>query len=123
MTAELSREHLALVASLYARAMAERRPPAPAIAEHFARPVVTVHRWIAKAREQGFLPPTRKGLASGDQGLVPVLAAELGLSESVLLAALHKHRLGLKRRVLIENHEPGSPEDLAARKRFAPEQE
>lgn len=118
MKTDLTPEHLALVAGIYSRALSEGRPPAPAVAEHFGRPVVTVHRWIARARQQGFLQPTRPGLASGDDGLAPLLAVELGISEANLLAALYKHHLGLRRRVRIENYEPGSPEDLATRKRF-----
>jgi transposase len=101
MSIKLSDQHLIQVATLYSRAMSDQRPPAPVIAEHFGRPVATVHRWVAKARERGFLPPTRPGLASGDEGLAPVLAAELGIKTSALLAALSKHsmRLGVRRGV------------------------
>jgi hypothetical protein len=93
---DLTPEHLALVAAIYSRALSQGLAPAPAVAEHFSRPVTTVHRWIARARAHGLLSPTRQGLASGDEGVAPILAAELGIPEADLLTAMRKHRIGLR---------------------------
>jgi hypothetical protein len=49
------------VAVAYGRAMAEKRAPAPAIAEVVGVPVPTVRGWIARAREAGYLAPGRRG--------------------------------------------------------------
>jgi hypothetical protein len=54
-------EFLQQVAVAYRRAAAERRKPAPVMAEEARVPIRTVHGWITQARKQGYLPPGRKG--------------------------------------------------------------
>lgn len=49
------------VAEVYARAAAEGRNPAPAIAEAAQVSPRTVHKWIATARRRGIMPPGQQG--------------------------------------------------------------
>lgn len=59
----LTDEFLKRIASAH-RYFAARGPaPAREIAERANVPVRTVHRWVLKAREKGFLPPARRGRA------------------------------------------------------------
>lgn len=90
----LTREHLAEVADVYAKALAAGTRPAVAVAERWNVSGGTAHRWAHRARAEGLLAPTRQGLASGDEGLRSVfasMAAELGVGESALRASLRKY--------------------------------
>lgn len=51
------------IGALYAKAAVRSDRPAADLAEANDVPVKTVHRWVAKARELGFLAPGRKGRA------------------------------------------------------------
>lgn len=59
----LTDDHLRAVVAMYKQALKEGDPPTRTIADemHVARP--TASRWVAKARERGFLGPAMRGRA------------------------------------------------------------
>lgn len=59
----ISEEFLRELATMYLWLVGEGLPPAPEIAQQTGAPVGTVRRWIANARQRGFLPPGRAGRA------------------------------------------------------------
>lgn len=63
----LGPEHLALVAEVYARAVASgRRDPTKAVSERWpGTPHSTAAKWVRRARDLELLQPTTKGKASG----------------------------------------------------------
>lgn len=56
-------EFLENLAAMYRWAVASGKAPAPVIAESAGVPASRVHRWVAQARQRGFLPPAIKGKA------------------------------------------------------------
>jgi hypothetical protein len=61
---QLTPEFLASIAEQYKTHVAERKPPAPRIAEAEGAPVATVRRWIFEARKVGLLPPGHPSIVS-----------------------------------------------------------
>lgn len=59
----ISEDFLRNLAAVYLWLVSQGQPPAPEIAQQTGAPVATVRRWIARARESGFLPPGRVGRA------------------------------------------------------------
>lgn len=54
-------EFLIHLTAVYLELAAQKRAPAPVIAEQTGAPVRTVHRWIYEARKRGHLPPGHRG--------------------------------------------------------------
>jgi hypothetical protein len=50
-----------MVATVYERLSVRSNRPAAEIAEAVEVPLTTVHRWVKRARQLGYLPPGRKG--------------------------------------------------------------
>lgn len=63
---ELSDDFYRKVATAYRWAIAAGLPPGKTIADDSGIPPGTVARWIAEARDRGFLPPTEPGKISRD---------------------------------------------------------
>lgn len=59
----LTDDFLKKIAAAHRYYSAISKSPAKDIAEQARVPVRTVHRWVLKAREKGFLPPARRGRA------------------------------------------------------------
>lgn len=57
--------HFADVAQVYEEAWREHRNPVQAVAQRFHRSNSTASKWVMRARELGFLPPTSPGKARG----------------------------------------------------------
>lgn len=60
---KITDEFLRNLAAMYRWAVAAGKAPGPAIAESAGVPVSRVHRWVAQARQRGFLAPAIKGKA------------------------------------------------------------
>ncbi|MFJ7525195.1 hypothetical protein ACIQ1S_09730 [Streptomyces griseus] len=58
----LTSEHLAQVAAIYREALKEGSGPTRAVANHFDIPHSTAAKWVGRARSQGHLRPTIKGI-------------------------------------------------------------
>lgn len=58
-------DHFREVARIYADAWDEGDPPTKAVAEAFGAERSTAAKWVAKARQLGFLTPTEKRRAGG----------------------------------------------------------
>ena len=58
---QFSAEFLRDVATAYRQAVAAGRPPLKTMAEDSGVPQGTIARWVAKARDEKFLPPASKG--------------------------------------------------------------
>ena len=61
---QFSPEFLQDVAAAYRQAVAAGLPPLRTMAEDSGVPQGTIARWVAKAREEKFLPPASKGKVS-----------------------------------------------------------
>jgi hypothetical protein len=58
-----AREHYREVAQAYSSALAAGNPPLMAVTTRYGIARPTASRWVAGAREEGFLPPTQRGRA------------------------------------------------------------
>jgi hypothetical protein len=64
-------DHYRTVASVYSTALAAGRPPLEAVQKHWnGSPRPTASRWVARARQLGYLPQTTRGQALGNNDLV-----------------------------------------------------
>lgn len=59
----LTPEHLKAVATVYLQALKNGDGPTRAVANHFGIPHSTAAKWVARARREGDLNPTIKGIA------------------------------------------------------------
>jgi transposase len=64
---EYSEDHFRLVADAYTRSWKIGRPPTQAVAAQHHVSHSTAAKWVARAREMGFLPPTKRGRSRGGQ--------------------------------------------------------
>lgn len=75
----LGPEHHHDVAAIYSSALAAHGHPLKAVQAHWTVSRPTASRWVAAAREAGFLPPTGRGRARGnDLGLTATAPDEEG---------------------------------------------
>lgn len=58
---DLGDDHYREVASIYAKAVTDKKPPTAAVADHFTVSKSAAAKKVARARERGFLPPTTRG--------------------------------------------------------------
>lgn len=61
-------DHYRQVAAIYSAAEASRQPPAKAVADNLGVARTTAIKWVQRARERGFLPPTTRGKSAGSAG-------------------------------------------------------
>ncbi len=64
---EYTEDHFKLVADAYTRAWKINLPPRAAVATRWQVSRSTAAKWVARARQMGFLPPTERGRPRGGQ--------------------------------------------------------
>lgn len=87
-------DHLRRVSAVYRHAAERGEPPLRAVVREFDRPRSTASRWIAAARQRGYLPVIAKGQHANRNAKAVAVAEALGIAYDDLVAAVRNHANG-----------------------------